>query len=79
VEFVELLGEGLRWRIVLRSLRRECACRLSSFIGTGCGIDPFQGLQYSNSLLKRLYLLNESLNLLTLGRDVLGIAYARNE
>ena len=32
------------------------------------------GLEYRDSLLKCLYLLNELLNLFTLGRDALGIA-----
>jgi hypothetical protein len=32
------------------------------------------GLEYRDSLLKCLYLLNELLNLITLGRDALGIA-----
>ena len=68
-----------RERVGLRSLHRGCAYSLSNSIGAGGGVGLSQGLQYSNSLLKCFYLLNELLNLLTLGRDVLGIAYTRNK
>jgi hypothetical protein len=79
VKFMKGFWDGSRWRIGLRSLYSGCAYSLSSSIGTEGGVGPFQGLQYSNSLLKCLYLLNELLNLLALGRDVLGIAYTRNK
>jgi len=41
---------------------------------TRCGIGSLLGLEHPDSLLKCLYLLNELLNLFTLGRDALGIA-----
>jgi hypothetical protein len=74
MEFVKTFWDGRRWRIVRRSLRRGCAYSLSNSIGSGGGIRCLLGLKQPNSLLKCRYLLNKLLNLIALGRGVLGIA-----
>jgi len=71
-------GSG-RGRIVLRSPNRGRTHSLNRGLGIRCGIGPLLGLEHPNSLLKCIYLQDELLNLLTLGRDVLGIAYTRDE
>jgi hypothetical protein len=79
MEFVKTFWDGRSWRIVLRSLRRGCAYRLSCSIGTGGGISCLLGLEQPNSLLKCCYLPNKLLNLIALGRGGLGIAYAGDQ
>jgi hypothetical protein len=66
--------DGGRGGIVLRSLNRGGAQCLNEGLGTRGGIGSLLGLEHPDSLLKCLYLLNELLNLITLGRDALGIA-----
>jgi hypothetical protein len=74
VEFMKDFWDRDRGRIVLRSLHSRCAHSLNGRVGTRCGLGSLLGLEHPDSLLKCLYLLNELLNLFTLGRDALGIA-----
>jgi hypothetical protein len=79
VEFMKDFWDRGRGRIVLRNPNRGGARSLNRGLGTRCGIGSLLGLEHPDSLLKCIYLQNELVNLLTLGRDVLGIAYTRDE
>jgi hypothetical protein len=74
VEFVKDFWDRGSGRIVLHSLYTRCAHSLNRRLGPGSGIGSLLGLEHPDSLLKCLYLLNELLNLIMLGRDALGIA-----